>query len=373
MGGRLSLKRLTKKWQGFALVDINLDIEDGEYFVLVGPTGSGKTLLLETINGFHKVFIGKILHDGKDITELSPHKRDLGYVSQFSNLSDKITVRKNIEFILKRRDILDKRKKVVDGIINMLGLEDMENRLTITLSGGEKRKVALARALVLEPKTLLLDEPFSNLDITMKSSLRDELKMIHKYLDLTVVHVTHDQAEALGLANRLGVIKNGKLVNIGTIEEIFENPKDEYAARFLGYENIFSSNALTKVRIQDKILRTLKPPNDKEFLVGIHNDQIGISKLTPENTDENIFHAVVKEYSNLGPRVTLIVDIGLDLKLNISKSRFIEQKLDIDKKIWVYFNNDSLKILTSEDDISKTSGFAQNTPNFTEQADRDLD
>jgi molybdate/tungstate transport system ATP-binding protein len=351
VGGKLSIQGLTKKWQGFALIDINLEIKDSEYFILVGPTGSGKTLLLETINGFHKVFIGKILHNGKEITELPPDERELGYVPQTPNLSDRMTVRGNIEYILKKRGILEERKKVVDGVIKMMGIEDMQNRLAYTLSGGEKHKVALARALVLEPKTMLLDEPFSNLDVIMKSDLRDEIKMIHEYLDLTIIHVTHDQTEALGLADRIGAIKNGQIVNIGTIEEVYSDPQDEYIARFLGYGNIHPAHLYdglkkgTKIKVNENIIKSSQVTRQKEFRIGIHNDEIIISKRKPKNKKNNNYKALVKNYMNRGAFMTIVADMGMELKINITKKRFNELKIQQDQEIWVSFDENSVKIL----------------------------
>lgn len=352
MGGRLSLNNISINWNGFSLSEINLELKKGEYFVLVGPTGSGKTLLLETINGFHELDVGRILHDDKDITELPPDERGLGYVPQIPNLSDELTVRENIEFILRRRGMHETRKKIVDGIIEMMGLIEMQDRLTITLSGGEKRKVSLARALVLEPKTLLLDEPFSNLDVAMKTILKDELRMIHRYLDLTVIHVTHDQREALSLADRLGVLNNGRLVNEGTIEEIYNEPTYTYAATFLGYENIFPAklydelSTFTKVKVNDIIIRSSKSPKNDEILVGIHNDEINVNNITPDNVNDNIFRAQIKDHANMGPIVQLVVDIGFELNVNITKRQFLDQELKKGEKVWVSFGKNSVKLLT---------------------------
>ena len=239
MGGRLELRSVYKDFGGFKLDNVNLSLEAGEYFVLVGPTGSGKTLLLETVNGFHSVDYGIVEFDGRDITDLPPSKRSVGYVPQTPNLNDSQTVRENIEFTVRLRHLPGDWTREVKGIIAMMSLGAMEDKLALNLSGGERRKVALARAIILKPDLLLLDEPLSSLDVSSKHALRDEISMIHRYLGCTVIHVTHNQQEALGLATRMGVMRRGTIVKTGTVEEVFDDPMDEYAARFLGYENIY--------------------------------------------------------------------------------------------------------------------------------------
>ena len=351
MGWKLSLQKVSKDWGRFQLKNINLTIKEGEYFVLIGPTGSGKTLLLETILGFHELDSGKILHNRIDITDHSPSERNIGYVPQMPALSPQLTVRENIEFILKRLGLLESHRRLVDGIVEMMSLKELEKRKTLHLSGGEKRKVALARALVLEPKTILLDEPFNNLDITMKQELREELRLIHSYLDLTVIHVTHDQSEALNLANRIGVINNGRIVNVGTVDEVFSNPKDVYAARFLGYQNIYDSklfentNSFSKMRIGNVTLRATSPPSRKKGFIAVHSDEISVSKQTPRNSNENIFLGSVSDYHTLGSIVTLHVDVGIPLIISLPRRRFNDLNLNRDEKIWISFSTDAVKQL----------------------------
>ena len=351
MGWKLSLKKVSKDWGRFQLKKINLTIKEGEYFVLVGPTGSGKTLLLETILGFHELDSGRILHNRADITDHSPSERNIGYVPQMPALSPQLTVRENIEFILKKMGLEESHRRLVDGIVDMMSLKELEKRKTLHLSGGEKRKVALARALVLEPKTILLDEPFNNLDITMKQDLREELRLIHKYLDLTVIHVTHDQSEALNLANRIGVINNGKIVNVGTVDEVFSNPKDVYAARFLGYQNIYDSklfektHSFSKMRIGDITFRATNPPYKKKGFIAVHSDEISVSKQTPGNIKENVFLGSVSDYHTLGSIVTLHVDVGIPLIISLPRRRFNDLNLNRDEKIWISFSTDAVKQL----------------------------
>jgi ABC-type Fe3+/spermidine/putrescine transport system ATPase subunit len=350
MGGRLVLKNVSKDFNGFKLNNVNLNINPGEYHVLIGPTGSGKTLLLETINGFHKIDYGSIEFNGKDITNLPANQRSIGYVPQTPNLNLSQSVRKNLEYIIRLRELPGKWEREIEGLLELMNLTEYSERPTISLSGGEKRKVALARALILKPDLLLLDEPLSSLDITSKMSLRDEIRMIHSYLDITVLHVTHDQQEALSLADQLEIMRRGSLVSAGTVEEVYKNPIDLYAARFLGYENIFDVkfvdkvNKITKLDVGGVIFRTSKPWNG-ENKIGIHGDDIILSKITPFNVQNNIFQGTIKESMHIGPSVSVGIGIGPKIVINMSKRRFWELGLDVGENIWVQFTPESVKPL----------------------------
>ncbi|MCW4048408.1 MAG: ABC transporter ATP-binding protein [Candidatus Bathyarchaeota archaeon] len=351
MGGELRLKKVSKTWDTFKLRNITLNIGPGEYFVLVGPTGSGKTLLLETIQGFHTVDKGSIQFDGQDITKVPADQRRIAYVPQTPNLLPQITVRENIEYPLKKKNLVETLRWEVDGVLQMLSLSEHQDREFVTLSGGEKRKVALARALVQQPRVLLLDEPLSNLDVTTKQEIRDEINTIHNYLGVTVIHVTHDQQEALGLADRLGVIRKGVIVKKGTVEDVFNDPTDEYAARFLGYQNIYSAKVLekgrkiTKMNVKGVILRSSKAPKRGQTRIGIHSDDISLHKVTPPATRDNLFRGVIAGYSDLGPAITVTVDIGIKLNITQSKRRFLEQNIAQGEEIWVQFTPEAVKQL----------------------------
>jgi len=350
MGGRLELRNVYKDFGGFKLDNVSMTLESGAYYVLVGPTGSGKTLLLETINGFHHVDYGIVLFDGRDITDLPPNKRSVGYVPQTPNLNDQQTVSENIEFIVKLRGLPGDWGREIRGVMDMMNLGPMADKKTLNLSGGERRKVALARAIILKPDLLLLDEPLSSLDVTSKQALRDEIRLIHRYLGCTVIHVTHNQQEALELANRVGVMRRGGIVNSGTVQEVFDDPMDEYAARFLGYENIYEAEAtetgrVTKMRLGDVTIRAAKPPGEGQTRVGVHGDDVSIHTKTPVNIRDNVFRGRVAEYTDTGPSVTVTLDIGVELRINQSKRRFLEQGFDRGDLVWVQFSPESVKQL----------------------------
>lgn len=350
MGGRLELRNVYKDFGGFKLDNVNLTLEAGEYFVLVGPTGSGKTLLLETINGFHRVDYGIVLFDGRDGTDLPPNKRSIGYVPQTPNLNDHQTVRENIEFIVRLRGLTGEWGREIQGVMDMMNLGQMAGQKTLSLSGGERRKVALARAIILKPDLLLLDEPLSSLDVASKQALRDEIRLIHRYLGCTVIHVTHNQLEALELATRVGVMRRGGIVNSGTVQEVFDDPVDEYAARFLGYENIYDAEAtetgrFTKMRLGDVTVRAAKPPGEGQTRVGIHGDDVSIHAVTPVNVRDNVFRGRVTGITDTGPSVTVTLDIDVELRISQSKRRFLEQGFDRGDMVWVQFSPESVKQL----------------------------
>ena len=350
MGGRLELRNVYKDFGGFKLDNVNLILEAGEYYVLVGPTGSGKTLLLETINGFHPVDYGIILFDGRDITDLPPSKRSVGYVPQTPNLNDQQSVRENIEFIVRLRGLPGDWGREIHGVMEMMNLVPMADQKAMSLSGGERRKVALARAIVLKPDLLLLDEPLSSLDVATKQALRDEIRLIHRYLGCTVIHVTHNQLEALELATRLGVMRRGGIVNSGTVQEVFDDPVDEYAARFLGYKNIYTAEAMetgrvNKMRLGAITVRAAKPPAEGQTLAGIHGDDVSIHAVTPVNIRNNVFRGRVAEFTDTGPSVTVTLDIGVELRINQSKRRFHEQGFNRGDTVWVQFSPEAVKQL----------------------------
>jgi molybdate/tungstate transport system ATP-binding protein len=350
MGGTLELRNVYKEFDGFKLDNLSLTLDPGEYYVLVGPTGSGKTLLLETINGFHTIDYGIILFDGKDITDLPPAKRSIGYVPQTPNLNDRQTVRQNIEFTVRLRGLPGDWTNEINGVMQMMSLTPLADAKALSLSGGERRKVALARAIVLKPDLLLLDEPLSSLDVSSKQALRDELRQIHRYLGCTVIHVTHNQVEALELATRVGVMRRGTIVNTGTLQEVFDDPVDEYAARFLGYTNIYPATAIesrrfTKMSLGGVTVRAARPPRPGQSLVGIHGDDVTLHTVTPVNVRDNVFRATVSDVADAGPSVTVTLDMGVPLRITQSKRRFQETGLTVGDEVWVQFSPEAVKQL----------------------------
>jgi len=228
----LELVGLKKRVGDFSLKGIDLKVGRGEYFVLLGPNGAGKSLLLELIAGIRRPDEGRIVIGGKDVTELPPERRNVGYVPQSYALFPHMTVFENIAFGLKMRKLpLDR----VEELAKALGITHLLNRKPTTLSGGERQRVAIARALAIEPEIMLLDEPLSNVDPHTRLRLMDEMRKWHSDLGFTAIHVTHSFEEAFRLADRMGIMMDGELVQVGDVGEIFDAPANERVARFLGF------------------------------------------------------------------------------------------------------------------------------------------
>ncbi|GGP21928.1 molybdenum ABC transporter ATP-binding protein [Thermocladium modestius] len=233
----IRINDLTHSLQSFRLGPINLAI-DGDYFVLIGPTGSGKSTLLRLIAGAFFPRGGTIIIDGVDVTHAPPERRNLSFVPQDYALFSIMSVRSNIEFGLKARGIpREERERRVSYIADKLGIRNLLDREPNTLSGGERQKVALARALAPNPRILLLDEPLSMLDSNSRMEFVELLKSIHREYNLTVIHVTHDFEEAYALADKVGVIMGGQMRYVGDKEFLFNSPPDIDVARFIGYRN----------------------------------------------------------------------------------------------------------------------------------------
>jgi ABC-type Fe3+/spermidine/putrescine transport system ATPase subunit len=243
----ISVTGLNMEWGTFALHDVNLDVPSGEYMVLVGPTGSGKTLLLETIAGLHRVRSGEIRLDGKDVTREVPEERGIAMVYQDYALFPHLSVADNIAFGLKRRRrVPAETLRRVDEVAGMVGVGHLLGRKPGRLSGGEKQRVALARALAVSPRLLLLDEPVSALDPETREALLGELKRIHDAWHITAVHVTHDLNEALMLGGRIAVMGEGSIRQAGTAEDVLRRPVSEFVARFTMTRNIFPARFIRR-------------------------------------------------------------------------------------------------------------------------------
>ena len=233
----LEIKKLKLKLGEFTLNDIDVGIKLGEYFVILGPSGSGKTVLLETIAGLYEPDKGGIYYNNKDMTLLPPEKRNIGFVYQNYELFPHMTVEENITFGLRMRKV-DKDticKKLYD-LVSMLKIRHILKRYPDKLSGGEKQRVALARALIISHKILLLDEPMSALDMMTRLMLQQEMKNIHKEFNSTIIHVTHDIEEAIFLADRIGIMDNGQLVQVSKVEDIFNETDSLFLSEFLSIQ-----------------------------------------------------------------------------------------------------------------------------------------
>lgn len=233
------------------LKGIHLQIESGEFFTFLGPSGCGKTTLLRLIAGFEAAQSGTVMIGDREVSHLPPWKRDLGMVFQSYALWPHMTVRKNVAFGLEERRLPRSEINMrVDKALDLVGLLDLARRRPSQLSGGQQQRVALARTIVIEPKVLLLDEPLSNLDAKLRVQMRLELRQLQRALSLTTIFVTHDQEEANTTSDRIAVINDGIVQQIGSPEELYDNPANLFVARFLGVANVVAG---TLIKANDRI------------------------------------------------------------------------------------------------------------------------
>jgi len=237
----IEVRDLAVDLDGFSLKDITFDVRDGEYFVLLGPTGSGKTILLESIAGLKPVSRGQVRINGRDVTALNLERRNIGFAYQDYALYPHLSVRDNISFgLMWRRKTRREIEQAIDQVVELLSLKHLLSRRPMFLSGGESQKIALARAVAIKPDLLLLDEPLSAVDPETREDYGQELKELHRQLKLTTIHVTHDFEEAIALGDRIAVLQQGRVVQVGTPDQIFRHPNSEFVARFVMTRNIFS-------------------------------------------------------------------------------------------------------------------------------------
>jgi molybdate/tungstate transport system ATP-binding protein len=350
----LKVDHVSRKLGAFSLRDISLEVAEGEYFVLLGPTGAGKTVLLEVVMGFRRPDEGRIFLNDQDITNMRTEKRVIGYVPQNCPLFPHLSVSENVEFGLKMQRMAHaERKKTVHRMLEIMHLEALAGRMPLSLSGGEKQKAVLARVLATGSKVILLDEPLTAIDAETSRSLRDELRRINNEFGVAFLHVTHDQIEAFSLADRVGVMREGKILQVGVPSGVLSNPADESVARFLGYENVFHvksvsyEGGINRVSIGDAQIKLKGKLENAVATIAIRPEDVAMMTEAPAASDNwNFFEGTVEEYTNLGPVVEVTVDSGLMWKVLIDKWSFLELNLSKGKRVYVLFRADSVKIVS---------------------------
>lgn len=275
----VSLRNLNKHYGDFAAVDnISLDIKDGEFLTFLGSSGSGKSTTLSMLAGFETPSSGEILVNGQSLVNVPPHKRDIGMVFQRYSLFPHLSVRDNIAFPLAIRKLAAaEREKRVDAMLKLVQLEQFAHRRPSQLSGGQQQRVAITRALVYEPRILLMDEPLGALDKKLREDLQDELRQLHRCLGITIVYVTHDQEEAMRLSQRIAIFSHGKIVGLGSGYDLYQNPPNAFVASFLGNSNFLKlkaqGNAAASFEGQSLSIRLTS---------GLHTDQDVLLMVRPE-------------------------------------------------------------------------------------------
>lgn len=239
MSNEVIIRDAVKRYGDFtALCGVSLDIREGEFFTLLGPSGCGKTTLLRMIAGFNSIEGGDFFFGSKHINDVPAHKRDIGMVFQNYAIFPHLTVRENVAYGLKARKIPAAQiKPQVDEALDLVQISHLADRKPSELSGGQQQRVALARAFVIEPSVLLMDEPLSNLDAKLRVQMRSVIKKLQRRLGITTIYVTHDQEEALAISDRIAVMKDGRIMQIGTPNEIYAKPQNPFVAGFIGVSN----------------------------------------------------------------------------------------------------------------------------------------
>ena len=280
---KVSLDHVTKAFGAVkALQDVSVAIGEGELFLMVGPSGCGKTTALRVIAGFYRPDTGSVRFDEKEVNDLPPYKRNAGMVFQNYALWPHMSVYENVAFGLKMRKVNPKdRVDRVKRVLDIVRMREFAERFPNQLSGGQQQRIALARALVIEPSVLLLDEPLSNLDAKLRVEMRSEIRRIQKELGITTIYVTHDQTEALAIADRIAVMNMGSISQVGTPREVYEYPTNTFVASFMGEPNmiagridmIIKKDGLARVRIDETLeLEGRLPREFSSYSVG---DKVG--------------------------------------------------------------------------------------------------
>jgi spermidine/putrescine transport system ATP-binding protein len=331
----IRLERVTKQFADVGAVDdLSLEIERGSFFAMLGPSGCGKTTTLRMIGGFEDPTGGRVFLGGSDVTDHPPFRRDVNTVFQSYALFPHLTVERNVAFGLERKKVgkAEVRKRVGE-ILELVQLQGLGNRRPSQLSGGQQQRVALARALVNHPRALLLDEPLGALDLRLRRQLQIELKRIQQEeVGITFVHVTHDQEEALTMADTIAVMNEGRIEQMGSGEELYERPQTEFVANFLGLSNLIDG----RVASRDGAMATFDAeegervfvPNERfsnvnggPVRVGIRPEKIAIATASAQgeasSTSRNVIHGRVTVASYLGVSIQYVVETKTGRELTV--------------------------------------------------------
>jgi ABC-type sugar transport system ATPase subunit len=363
----------------FSLHNINFSIEDGEYFVILGPSGNGKTQLLKLLAGLNKAKSGEIWIDGTRRDHLPPEQRDIGYVFQDQVLFPHMNVYDNIAFslTLKKMSPSDIKAKV-ENMAEILGISYMLERSTVNLSGGEKQRVALARAMVMGPKVLIMDEPYAALDRNLQERLTLEARELHDQLKQTTIHVTHNQEEAITLADRLCILENGTIKMIDTPDKVFRSPSSTFVASFVCTENIYDKAVVENddgevlqlgfggcqvfcnyLKTSDRIC--VSESDDRGFfhcsreLSGITGavtfcvrpECIQLHRSYPEDIKRNVYKGEIVKIFDRGLMFQSTIKINDEfLIVNLTmRKRFLDMNLDTESEVYLSFDETNVHII----------------------------
>lgn len=307
MSVSIDIEKVIKKYGNDIIINgLSLHVEPGEFFTLLGPSGCGKTTLLRMIIGFNSIEGGQIKIDGRVINNIPTNKRNMGMVFQNYAIFPHMSVRDNVAFGLRMRKVPEKEiKKQVDEILKIVKIDHLKDRMPSKLSGGQQQRVALARAIVIHPEVLLMDEPLSNLDAKLRVEMRNAIKNIQRQISITTLYVTHDQEEALAISDRIAVMHNGVIQQIGTPKNIYQRPVNTFVATFIGLSNILEAKI-----VKDEINKTYIVFENgyceqmENIIAEVSNGQRVLVSVRPEefniNTTGKGLKAIIKNSVFLG-------------------------------------------------------------------------
>jgi len=337
----IQVRGLSLRLGDFAVHDADLDVAKGDYFVLLGPTGAGKTVLLECIAGLHRPQKGEIYVDGVQVNDVAPERRSMGYLPQDYALFPHLDVRQNIAFGMRLRKRSKKETSdKVDELAALLGITHLLRRAPLTLSGGEQQRVALARALAIEPQVLLLDEPLSALDEQTRETLCVELRRVHEELGTTTVHVSHNFEETLAVADRIGIIHEGRIRQVGTAEEVFRRPASKFVAGFVRCDNAMPGTARKSergllVRVGDMDFQVAEEMEGDVFLT-IRPEDVAVT--LPGVHRPNAVRGRITSVVDKGALMRVGVDAGVNLVALIGRRDFQASGLSVGDEVAAFFD-----------------------------------
>ncbi|MDO8899687.1 MAG: ABC transporter ATP-binding protein [Bacteroidales bacterium] len=348
----LEIKNLQKSFPGFSFGPVDLKIDQGSHYVLLGPSGSGKSLLLELIAGFQKASFGEISLNGNNLLQLPPHKRGIAMVFQRPALFQHLSVAQNIAFPMKATKVSEREiRKITFELAEQFSIEPLLKRRPASLSGGEAQRVSLARALAMKPSLIMLDEPLSSLDVQLRTQIRRYLLSLNKE-GLTMLHVTHDYEEALRLSSHVGIIQNGTIIQTGKPEVVFRNPASAFVAELSGIRNYFKvrlenlpgqSNKIAS--INGLAIKLYSDSLSSDGFILINEDQIILSTEIHQSSAQNNFTGKIVTYTKRPVGNEVEIDIGIRIFAHISDESLNRMTLKPEMQVAVAFKLAAVRFL----------------------------
>ena len=354
----LKLENISKNFGQFSIYNVNLEVQKGEYFVLLGASGAGKSVVLEVIAGLMKADNGKIFLGNKEITNESIQTRKVGLVFQDYAIFPHLTVFQNIAYsFTQKRKQKELIKQTVENLAKEMNISHLLARKADTLSGGEKQRVAIARTLARKPDILLLDEPLSALDAQLKSELRKLLRKINKQ-GQTILHVTHDYDEAIALADKIAIVQKGTIVQDGNIREVFQSPKSHFVANFIGIKNYYDAEickikkrGIKIAKINEKISFRLDTPlkEGTKGKVYIETESVIVFKENIQSSARNNFSGKIIDVVPAKSGIEIIVDVGIKISALITLEAYEKFGFSEGNTVWLSFKATAVRFVADDE------------------------